>query len=746
MGRVAGERELRIRMIEKFVQRSFLDRKLAKAPEFLGLGRDRLGEYFDAEFYKLEYPDVASGRIDPLLHYMKFGWRENRAPFSGFDVDGYVATQMNGDKQTCPLAHYIRFGPAKPAPVPCDAKAQDERHNGYLRWYQSQDENWAHEMLNLLDALGMDAGRLSDLPLGRHLQAMFSPQHYRRQQGLGPEVSDNECFLRYIAFDLPEGVEPGPFFHEPTYRRKAVEHGLPPIGDESAFLHWMRHGQPLDISPSPLFSTESYLHANKDLEEFRWPKITHFLLHGIDEKRQFLPEAVIEHGIGVDTPNSTRRFIDAHGHDRGAHDELAAMRRFLGSQRMRDLVGKANDCDPDVTTNLDLPAYLPPWHERAYADFKHTLGLLPGGAYRSVVLIPFCKVGGADYVAGILARTLSEIDGPVLVLQTDQADWARPDWFDDVARVDLSGAMAALDQDGRTRTLYEFLRRLRPAHVFNVNSQLTFQTIQRFGRQLSTFAQLHAYYFCADRTPSGDEAGHPVSNFAPVFEHLTTAITDSVELAETLGARFMLPPDLARRLRPIYTPARTEPSAVPVVEAQVRGAENRKRPVLIWAGRFDRQKRFDLLLDVARSLQEVDFLCWGKAVLDPAPDLSDLPGNVTLHDPFTSYGDLPLEEVDGFLYTSDWDGIPTVLIELGAMGMPIVASTAGGVPELIDETTGWPVPVGSTAEDYATAVKDMLAAPQDRIARAVALRHRVTERHSGQSYASALSEILQEAS
>lgn len=49
------------------------------------------------------------------------------------------------------------------------------------------------------------------------------------------------------------------------------------------------------------------------------------------------------------------------------------------------------------------------------------------------------------------------------------------------------------------------------------------------------------------------------------------------------------------------------------------------------------QKRFDLLFEVAREMPHVDFLCWGKAVLDAPPDLEDLPVNIQLQKPFMSY-------------------------------------------------------------------------------------------------------------
>ena len=143
---------------------------------------------------------------------------------------------------------------------------------------------------------------------------------------------------------------------------------------------------------------------------------------------------------------------------------------------------------------------------------------------------------------------------------------------------------------------------------------------------------------------------------------------------------------------------------------------------MLWAGRLDRQKRFDLVAAIARAMPDVDFSCWGKAVLDAPPDLSGLPRNLKINEPFASYAELPLEAADGWLYTSAWDGLPTILIELGALGVPIVASAVGGVPELIDGETGWPVPGDGGAQDYVRALREMIDNPKSRIAKAALFR------------------------
>jgi glycosyltransferase involved in cell wall biosynthesis len=184
----------------------------------------------------------------------------------------------------------------------------------------------------------------------------------------------------------------------------------------------------------------------------------------------------------------------------------------------------------------------------------------------------------------------------------------------------------------------------------------------------------------------------------------------------------------------------TPPPAVPVAVRQVETAPQRLRRRILWAGRLDAQKRFDLVQEIARLLPEVDFDCWGKAVLDAPPDLSRLPANLRMHGAFAGYGDLPLAASDGWLYTSGWDGIPTILIELAAHGLPIVASAVGGVPELIDESTGWPLAAGATAHDYAAAIREMLDAPVERCRRAAALQDRVRRQHSRAAYAAALAD------
>jgi hypothetical protein len=72
---------------------------------------------FDAAFYLAANPDVAEAGIDPLEHFMRFGWQEGRDPTPEFSVVDYraafpdvVAAGMN------PFVHYVTNGRPKVAP------------------------------------------------------------------------------------------------------------------------------------------------------------------------------------------------------------------------------------------------------------------------------------------------------------------------------------------------------------------------------------------------------------------------------------------------------------------------------------------------------------------------------------------------------------------------------------------------------------------------------------------------------
>ncbi len=691
-----------------------------------------LAPFFSRSHYLAAYPDVARSGGDPFWHYIAIGWREGRSPGPLFDPATYAAPAGTG----LPLLHYAVIGRM--------TGQSGSRHETALAQERAAETLADERLADLLRQLGcrsdlIDRWRLRDVIL-----PMFSAADCRQRHGLAPALSDAEVFLRYLALDLPAGIPPGPLFSTGHYLTEVARLGLPPLRpQEHPFHHWLSHGHAAGASPVPAFVPGDYLALNGDLASYPGPLWGHFIRHGAAEGRRFSPIASVAPGrqavLPPDAPPRPLAFLERLFRA----PDFRAMQDFHRSGRLAQTIAEAARYEPEageLGSPGQINAMIPPWHDEGWAAYEQVLNLLPEGRFDAVVLMPFCKLGGADFVAGVLAATLAEAGRKVLVLRTDAPDWARPDWFpQDCRSLDLSQHLGKAHQP--QRMLYELLVRLRPADVYNVNSRLGFETFERFGERLALMMRLNAYYFCADRTPEGVETGYPVDYFSNILGHLSAALIDNAALAGQLIRRFGLSGGWRDKVRVIYTPAMTPPSAAPLADRQVETAPQRLRKRILWAGRLDAQKRFDLVQEIARLLPEVDFDCWGKAVLDAPPDLSRLPANLRVHGAFTGYGDLPLAASDGWLYTSGWDGIPTILIELGAHGLPIVASAVGGVPELIDETTGWPLAAEAAASDYAAAITGMLAAPAERRKRGAALQDRVRRQHSRAAYAAALADV-----
>lgn len=63
---------------------------------------------FDADYYLAMNKDVAKNGIDPILHYVSQGWKENRNPAPWFDNRLY--REENSEVGGCPFLHYIIQG------------------------------------------------------------------------------------------------------------------------------------------------------------------------------------------------------------------------------------------------------------------------------------------------------------------------------------------------------------------------------------------------------------------------------------------------------------------------------------------------------------------------------------------------------------------------------------------------------------------------------------------------------------
>jgi glycosyltransferase involved in cell wall biosynthesis len=182
-----------------------------------------------------------------------------------------------------------------------------------------------------------------------------------------------------------------------------------------------------------------------------------------------------------------------------------------------------------------------------------------------------------------------------------------------------------------------------------------------------------------------------------------------------------------------------------------------ERPQILWASRVSRQKFPEILPRLARLLPHCDIHVHGarefgyrfptlKNMLLPQADLGGHVGkapNLYWHGGYKSFTALPLERFDAMLYTSLYDGLPNVLLEAGVERIPIIAPTIGGIGDLIDATTGWPVANCHDPQAYADQVRAMLQAPDEAAEKADRLARVIRTRHSFESFCEAVRELVE---
>ena len=70
-----------------------------------------LSGMFDREYYLSQYPDVRNASQQPLIHFIRKGWKEGKNPSASFNTRLYL--ELHPDVENAdinPLVHYLRYG------------------------------------------------------------------------------------------------------------------------------------------------------------------------------------------------------------------------------------------------------------------------------------------------------------------------------------------------------------------------------------------------------------------------------------------------------------------------------------------------------------------------------------------------------------------------------------------------------------------------------------------------------------
>lgn len=544
------------------------------------------------------------------------------------------------------------------------------------------------------------------------------------------------------------------------------------------------------------FDTAYYLACNADLTAAeKIDPVDHYIRRGMFEARDpsalfgtrevaarlglDLPRAPADPGApsvlarwrGAEDPAPTVPFDNAEAVARAAGLSLAEIDAAYAA-RYVDLRGRlmfgdlgaevlsAARIDPLVTQAWPeaLQVRIPPFHSKpsalrltALLRAHETLCHRPA---RAVIVVNRPRFGGArrleGHLAHALAQRMSQGMSPeeIVVISTDKPGAMPEGKFPAGLRhVDFATLIEGERIPQRPRLLVHLLRSLAPEVVFCVNSRLMWDALAPFGKALARSMRLVGCFLCNEQDLYGTWTGYPLRRFHRHFDILDAVITDSEALRAAFVADFLLPPDDAARIHTLAAPMPTPaPPLAPRTAPPPR--DPARRPRIGWAGRLDPQKRVGLAFEIARALPEADLLMWGDPVSGNPQSWPPQPETVTRKGAYRALGDVPIETLDAWLYTSAWDGVPQMLLEIAGLGLPVVATDVGGVAEAVappgapPDSHGVLIAPDAPPEAYATALRTILDDPAPAWAAAGARRAYLAATRTEAAYAADLWALL----
>ncbi|MEL6957343.1 MAG: glycosyltransferase [Pseudomonadota bacterium] len=655
---------------------------------------------FDGGWYVSEYPDVAQLDLAPAAHYLMLGAALGRNPSLRFDTKGYRAAYPETGDQN-PLLHYLNEG---------EAVGNLRLPNGLLEVPSGSDlaprrGDATPAQSHLPEGLRRRAKAATDLPwpdgasrVYRDVRAHFDPAYYIAQDHDMAVTADTfDLAAHFVRAGDKEGRSPNPHFSARAYRRR---YGNSLKDGTHAFHHWLTEGRAKGMIGHPM---------------------PHF------EK--------IAKVLGL-TPADCQEELIAQKND---------LRERLEHGTLGEMVNKAAAIEPLVgrVWRQALRPNVQPFHHdysaRRLVAITELQAAINHKRARAVVCVGGPRWGSNRRLEGHVVHALAALYGPdeVVFIATDKnGEMPRHKYPDGVRCINARNYLAPLTDDEGRRVLLEFLRSLRAEAYFNVNSAAMWQLLSDYGTIMQRDVPTVGCFFCNDKSVYGTWGGYPATQFYRQFDHLKAVCTDSHFLRRELVHQFYVPEDEQDRM--IVLEAPVNPDLPRALDTAPRNA----RPQLFWAGRLDQQKRLDLVFEVARRMPHVDIRIWGTAVSGGPNYQAFKPENVIFEGAYSEFSELPLQEADAWFYTSEWDGVPSILLEVAMTGLPIVGSLVGGTGEVLRDGLSWPVDPFDDVGAYVASLQAVLEEPDAARAKAGTLRSQLIAERTEAHYQDLVAQVM----
>lgn len=328
-----------------------------------------------------------------------------------------------------------------------------------------------------------------------------------------------------------------------------------------------------------------------------------------------------------------------------------------------------------------------------------------------IFIVPWLIPGGADKVILNYLKALREVhpDWRIAVVTTLPS---KNGWKNQIPNnaflVDYGNISAQFDDTDRELLFTRLITQLKAKKLHIVNSLYGYQWVNLYQNFVKNNYELYVSMFCHDIIPG--TKGQGFFDYADpyavrIYPLIKKIYTDNAAVIERLVALNAFDRD---KFKVHYQP--TEPQ-------EITKKTSYSKPLrILWASRVAVQKNPELLLRIAKSLDpsvaHIDV--FGRKDRECAQfSFPKTLRTLKYHGSYDGFQSLDLSQYDLLLYTSRIDGLPNVLLEATAAGLPIIASAAGGIGDFIkDGETGFLISDADNASEYVKTITEIASHPE----------------------------------
>ncbi|WP_420210658.1 glycosyltransferase [Burkholderia aenigmatica] len=538
---------------------------------------------------------------------------------------------------------------------------------------------------------------------------VLSRLRHRMTAGRGPARSNTAA--------SPNGTAPSQGDHEP--------------GNDARFRAFVEEK----------FDRDAYLFNNPDVKAAGVDPVEHWLKWGIDEGRSMAPRTDVVIGDMDHIEGASWQYFRWKG-----RPVAVRVRRPIG--RILDQIAEQAEFDLGIVaagakaiSNLrefDATDLLARDGVHVSRIFE-SLSVVP----RTVVATPFLCTGGAEKYVADLVQTLGDsVAEPILVVVTEATEKESAGWeaLNILAPLKRHEVLFWRDACGpghaSAAVFARFLNALRPNTIIINNSRVGLDAVAQFGRGLSQYAKIFCTFFSLGVNGIGAPYG---ARFPRRTLSYAAALTDNARMADTLERMW----GGIRGPGVVELPAKAmlideTTFAARLARRAPRWANPDRHRRWLWVSRVEPFKGTEILAALAQLRRSDEFDVYGP-VHGSIAQLGLSAPNIHHKGVLENVPAADFVDYDGFIFTSLFEGMPNIVLEMSQHALPMILADVGGLRGTFDDSAvkfvGHQHHAVETAAAFSTAMDAVCGSTGAEVERMIgAAYQQVVARHSPAAY------------